>query len=95
MRGLPPDGSGPMVGADADPPLTADEAGQLAMLQMILVGVGAGAAAGISGLYYPSGERGFTKTYQRWITNVSIDTATFVFKEFWPNINDKFFHQKD
>jgi hypothetical protein len=57
--------------------------------------VGAGAAAGISGLYYPSGERGFTKTYQRWITNVSIDTATFVFKEFWPNINDKFFHQKD
>jgi hypothetical protein len=57
--------------------------------------VGAGASAGISGMYYPSGERGFTKTYQRWITNVSIDTATFVFKEFWPNINDKFFHQKD
>ena len=57
--------------------------------------VGAGAAAGISGLYYPSGERGFTKTYQRWITNVSIDTGTFVFKEFWPTINDKFFHQKD
>ena len=57
--------------------------------------VGAGAAAGIAGLYYPSGERGFTKTYQRWITNVSIDTATFVFKEFWPTINDKIFHQKD
>ncbi len=57
--------------------------------------VGAGAAAGISGLYYPSQERTFTKTYQRWITNVVIDGSTFVFKEFWPNINDKFFHQKD
>ena len=57
--------------------------------------VGAGAAAGIAGLYYPSAERGFTKTYQRWVTNVSIDGATFMFKEFWPNINDKFFHQKD
>ena len=57
--------------------------------------VGAGAAAGIAGLYYPSAERGFTKTYQRWVTNVSIDAGTFMFKEFWPNINDKFFHQKD
>jgi hypothetical protein len=57
--------------------------------------VGAGAAAGISGLYYPSAERGFTKTYQRWVTNVSIDAGTFMFKEFWPDINDKFFHQRD
>lgn len=57
--------------------------------------VGAGAAAGISGLYYPSQERTFTKTYQRWVTNVAIDGGTFMFKEFWPNINDKFFHQKD
>jgi hypothetical protein len=36
-----------MVGADADPSLTADEAGQLAMLQTVLVGVGAGAAAAL------------------------------------------------
>jgi hypothetical protein len=56
---------------------------------------GAGAAAGISGLYYPSQERTFTKTYQLWITNVAIDGGTFIFKEFWPNINNKFFHQKD
>src|SRR6202162_3689135 len=34
---------------------------------------GAGAAAGISALYYPSPERTFTKTYQRWITSVAID----------------------
>jgi len=55
---------------------------------------GAGAAAGISGLYYPSPERTFTKTYQRLITSVAIDGGTFVFKEFWPDINRKFFHQK-
>jgi hypothetical protein len=56
---------------------------------------GAGAAAGISGLYYPSRERTFTKTYQLWITNVAIDGGTSIFKEFWPDINNKFFHQKD
>jgi hypothetical protein len=57
--------------------------------------VGAGAAAGISGLYYPSSDRTFTKTYQRWITSVVIDGGTFIFKEFWPDINNKFFHQTD
>ena len=57
--------------------------------------VGAGAAAGISGLYYPSSDRTFTKTYQRWITSVAIDGGTFIFKEFWPDINNKFFHEKD
>src|SRR5438045_9780764 len=36
-----------MVGADADPSLTAAEAGQLAMLQTGLVGVGAGAVAAL------------------------------------------------
>jgi hypothetical protein len=56
---------------------------------------GAGASAGISNLYYPSQERNFTKTYQRWITNLAIDGGTFIFKEFWPDINGKFFHQKD
>jgi hypothetical protein len=57
--------------------------------------LGAGTSAGISNLYYPSQERTFTKTYQRWITNVSIDGGTFIFKEFWPDINNKFFHEKD
>jgi hypothetical protein len=56
---------------------------------------GAGAAAGISTLYYPSQERTFVKTYQRWITSLAIDGGTFVFKEFWPDINGKIFHQKD
>jgi hypothetical protein len=57
--------------------------------------VGAGAAAGISDLYYPSQERDWTKTGQRWLTNVSLDGATFIFKEFWPDINSAIFHQKN
>jgi hypothetical protein len=56
---------------------------------------GAGTAAGISYLYYPREERTFTKVYQRWLTSLAIDGGTFVFKEFWPDINNKFFHQKD
>jgi hypothetical protein len=36
-----------MVGTDVDPSLTADEAGQLEMMQILLVGLGAGAAAAL------------------------------------------------
>lgn len=57
--------------------------------------VGAGAASGISGLYYPSQERTWTKTGQRWLTNVCLDGGTFIFKEFWPDINGAIFHQKN
>lgn len=57
--------------------------------------IGAGGAAGVSNLYYPSPERTWTKTGQRWLLNCSLDGATFIFKEFWPDINDRFFHQKD
>lgn len=57
--------------------------------------VGAGAASGISGLYYPSQERTWTKTGQRWVTNITVDGLTFIFKEFWPDVNSAVFHQKD
>jgi len=56
---------------------------------------GAGAAAGISSLYYPSQERTFSKTYQLWLTNIAIDAGSNLFKEFWPDINNSFFHQKE
>jgi hypothetical protein len=56
---------------------------------------GAGAAAGISDLYYPSQERTFSKTYQLWLTSIAIDAGSSLFKEFWPDINNKVFHQKD
>jgi hypothetical protein len=57
--------------------------------------IGAGAAAGISNLYYPSAERTFSNTAQKWGINVGIDAGTFVFKEFWPDINKALFHTKD
>jgi hypothetical protein len=57
--------------------------------------VGAGAASGISDLYYPSSDRTWTKTGQRWLTNVILDGATFAIKEYWPDINDHLFHQQD
>jgi hypothetical protein len=56
---------------------------------------GAGAAAGISSLYYPSQERTFSKTYQLWLTNIAIDAGSNLFKEFWPDINNRIFHQKE
>ena len=56
--------------------------------------VGAGAAAGISNLYYPASNRTWTKTGQRWALNVGIDGGTFIFKEFWPDINHAIFHTK-
>lgn len=56
--------------------------------------VGAGAAAGISNLYYPSPYRTWTKTGQRWLVSIGLDGATFLFKEFWPDVNSRIFHQK-
>jgi len=56
--------------------------------------IGAGAAAGISNLYYPSPYRTWTKTGQRWLVSIGLDGATFLFKEFWPDINSRIFHQK-
>lgn len=56
--------------------------------------LGSGIAAGISSTYYPSQERTFKKVGDLWLTNLAIDGGTYVFKEFWPDINNKFFHQK-
>ena len=52
--------------------------------------VGAGAAAGISSAYYPGQYYTWTKTGQRWLTNIILDGATLYVKEFWPDINKKF-----
>lgn len=54
--------------------------------------VGAGAASGISSLYYPSRERSFGNTASEWGVDMGIDCASFMVKEFWPDINRKFFH---
>ncbi len=54
--------------------------------------IGAGAAAGISTLYYPSRERSFGNTADSWGTSVGIDALSFIVKEFWPDINHALFH---
>jgi hypothetical protein len=54
--------------------------------------VGAGAAAGISNLYYPRPERTASKTVDKWSVNVGVDAAGFVIREFWPDINHALFH---
>jgi hypothetical protein len=56
--------------------------------------VGNGAGAGISDLYYPSRERTWTKTGQKWVTQIALDGVFNVVKEFWPDINHAIFHGK-
>ncbi len=56
--------------------------------------VGSGASSGLSSLYYPSRERSFANTGTEWGLDVAIDAASFVVKEFWPDINQHVFHSK-
>ncbi len=49
--------------------------------------IGNGAGAGVSDLYYPSRERTWTKTGQKWLTQVAVDGLFNVLKEFWPDID--------
>src|ERR1700677_2271600 len=54
--------------------------------------VGAGAAAGVSTLYYPQAQRSFSNTDHQWGLNVGIDAVTFLAHEFWPDVNHALFH---
>jgi hypothetical protein len=56
--------------------------------------VGAGAAAGISNLYYPRPERTVANTADKWSVNLGVDAASFMVREFWPDINHYLFHGK-
>jgi hypothetical protein len=56
--------------------------------------VGAGAAAGIGNAYYPAQNNQWVKTYQRWGTQVGLDGAFNILKEFWPDVNHAIFHGK-
>jgi hypothetical protein len=53
--------------------------------------VGNGAGSGISNLYYPAAERTWTKTQQKWLTQVALDGLFNIFKEFWPDIDHVIF----
>jgi len=52
------------------------------------------AGAAVSNTYYPSRERTWTKTQQKWFLQVGLDGFFNVGKEFWPDINRAIFHQK-
>jgi hypothetical protein len=54
--------------------------------------VGNGAGAGVSDLYYPRAERTWTKTGQKWLTQVALDGVFNILKEFWPDIDRTVFH---
>ncbi len=54
--------------------------------------VGAGAASGLSSLYYPSRERSLANTGTEWGLDVGIDAAAMFAKEFWPDVNRHVFH---
>jgi hypothetical protein len=56
--------------------------------------VGAGAAAGIGNTYYPAQSNPWVKTYQRWGTQVGLDSVFNTLKEFWPDINKAVFGGK-
>lgn len=53
---------------------------------------GAAASAGLANAYYPAQERTFSTTAANWGLDVGIDAFTFVLKEFWPDVNQKWFH---
>jgi hypothetical protein len=56
--------------------------------------IGTGSAAGLSTLYYPDAYGTWTKVGQRWLTACVVDSINYTLKEFWPDINHKFFHTK-
>jgi hypothetical protein len=57
--------------------------------------VGNGAAAGVSNLYYPSRERTWTKTGQKWVIQIGLDGGSNLVKEFWPDVNAHVFHNSN
>jgi len=56
--------------------------------------VGNGAGAGITDACYPTRERTWTKTYQKWGTQIALDGVFNIAKEFWADINRSIFHGK-
>jgi hypothetical protein len=56
---------------------------------------GSGASSGISSFYYPSRERSFGNVAKEWGIDIGIDSASFVAREFWPDINRRLFRHHE
>ena len=55
--------------------------------------LGAGASAALSTAYYPASQRTFGNVGSSWAVDVGIDAASFMIKEFWPDINRRWLHR--
>jgi hypothetical protein len=56
--------------------------------------VGNGMEAGLANLYYPSQERGFSKTAANWAAQIEAASLNNIIREFWPDIHRRLFRQK-
>ncbi len=56
---------------------------------------GSAAAASVSSFYYPTKERTVGNGLRNWGLDITYDSVTFVFHEFWPDISHAVFHRKD
>lgn len=54
--------------------------------------LGSGMSAALSNAYYPSSTRTFSNTARNWGLDIGIDALSFVFREFWPDINHALKH---
>jgi hypothetical protein len=55
---------------------------------------GSAAAASVSSFYYPSKERTVGNDLRNWGLDITYDSATFLFHEFWPDISHRIFRGK-
>lgn len=54
--------------------------------------LGTGAAAALSTTYYPSSYMNFSNVAKRWGVGIGVGGFSFIVREFWPDINYRFFH---
>jgi hypothetical protein len=57
-------------------------------------GVGSAAAVSVSNFYYPTKEQTVGNGLRNWGLDITYDSVTFLFHEFWPDINNAVFGKK-
>jgi hypothetical protein len=56
--------------------------------------VGSAAAVSVSSFYYPTKEQTVSNGFRNWGLDITYDSVTFVFHEFWPDISHAIFSKK-
>jgi hypothetical protein len=57
--------------------------------------MGSAMAVGTSNFYYPTKEQTVVNGFRNWGLDVTYDSITFMFHEFWPDISYKLFRKRD